>query len=234
MVYDGWRELQTTRWTGAVVNKENFWQDRKAEWLNVMTHGSMAVLVLFLLLRRLLLPAARRPVLPGETAFYACLLLLFVSSSLYHGLPADSPWKLRLNRLDHMAIFFAIAGTYTPIALAVIGGTTGIVILIIQWSLVGAGVLFKCLAFKKGRLIEILSVILYVLMGWMIVIFLPFLPVRLPPLFWLLIAGGGVLYTTGLIFYAGRWRFSHVIWHLFVNGGAICHILAVLSMHRLS
>ncbi|MDW7656463.1 MAG: hemolysin III family protein [Bacillota bacterium] len=211
----------------------NYWQDRKAEGLNVLTHGSMAVLALFLLLRRLWLPITGNPAVPGEIAFYSCLLILFTISSLYHGLPMDNPWKPRLNRLDHMAIYLAIAGTYTPIALTVIGGATGKVILILQWALVGAGVLFKCFAFNKGRLIEILSVILYVLMGWMIVFFLPFLPVRLPPLFWLLIAGGGIFYTSGLIFYAGRWRYSHVIWHLFVNGGAICHILAVLSIHNL-
>lgn len=214
--------------------REKDWQDRKAEWLNVLTHGGMAALVLFMLLRRLLLPAAGEPVIPGEIAFFSCLLLLFIISSLYHGLPMDNPWKLRLNRLDHMAVFVAIAGTYTPIALSVIGGTIGQVIVIIQWSLVGAGVLFKCFAFNKGRLIEILSVVLYVLMGWMIVFFLPFLPVRLPSLFGLLIAAGGVCYTTGLIFFAGRWRYSHVVWHLFVNGGAICHILAVLSIRNLT
>ena len=98
------------------MDREIYWQDRKAEWLNVWTHGSMAALVLFLLLRRLWLPAGREPAIPGETAFFACLLLLFTVSGLYHGLPPDSPWKLRLNRLDHMAIFLAIIIFYISFA----------------------------------------------------------------------------------------------------------------------
>lgn len=208
-----------TRSPGLEIPAE--WLDRRAESLNALSHGVMALLVATLILLQ------RRLVHGSDLLFLFCLLFLFTVSAIYHGLPAASRWKNRLNRLDHMAIYWAIAGTYTPVALTVITGTTGRIILLLQWLLVAAGMLFKTVAFRRERVLVVLSVLLYVLMGWMALFFLPFLPVldNLP--FWASLLAGGLSYTAGLIFFSRSGRYSHFIWHLFVIGGAVWHLLAL-------
>ena len=204
-------------------------QTRGEERLNVLTHGSMALAVLAVL-PWAVWRAGQTASLDGAgvAIFCLCLFLMFGASTLYHGQSAGSARKRTLNRLDHMAIFFAIAGSYTPIALSIIGGTTGKVMLILEWSLVLVGVLFKVVSFKKNRLTWMISILLYLLMGWALVICLPLLIRQAnPALVWLILIGG-LLYTGGLLFFAQSWRYAHVVWHFFVNGGAICHFTAIV------
>ena len=122
----------------------------------------------------------------------------------------------------------AIAGTYTPIALSVIGGRLGWLIFALQWLLVLAGILFKVFCFKKSRLSSLVSVLLYLLMGWAVALCLPVFAARAQPAnFWLVVAGG-LFYTSGLIFFARGRPFDHVTWHGFVMAGAFCHFLAII------
>lgn len=206
---------------------------RAEEKANALTHGVSA---LFLLLS---LPTAlgyllRQPDLDlwpaglSVLVFILCLVLMFTASAVYHILPADHSSKRFWNQLDHMAIFLAIAGSYTPIALTVIGGTAGWLLFAAEWLLVLAGILFKAVGFRRNRLTWIISILMYLGMGWGIVLCMPlFLRTARPANVGLIIAGG-LFYTSGLIFFAQRWRHSHLVWHFFVMGGAFCHYVAIV------
>jgi hemolysin III len=128
--------------------------------------------------------------------------------------------------LDHSAIFLLIAGTYTPFTLGVLRGGWGWALLGLVWSLALAGVVLKAVA---GAGHPKLSLGLYLVMGWAVVIAADPLRLRMPAegLAWLL--AGGIAYTAGIAFYATeRLRYGHAVWHLFVVGGTTCHVVAVL------
>jgi hemolysin III len=208
-------------------------QTRREEFANVLTHGLMAMLVIAALPFAVLhiyrtMMAEPLTAAVAVAVFCLSLILMFGTSAAYHALPADSRYKLIFNRLDHMAIYFAIAGSYTPLALIVIGGTTGLAVLILEWSLVLAGIIFKVLAFKKSKLNAVISTMFYLLMGWAIVLCLPSFFSQARIACSALILAGGLCYSGGLFFYARQRRYSHVIWHGFVDGGAICHFLAIV------
>ena len=122
-----------------------------------------------------------------------------------------SKHKAVFHKLDHIFIFVAIAGTYTPVALLVIGGWQGVFVTVLQWTAVLLGILYKTLA---RRSIPALSLTIYLVMGWTAIFFLPRLirNASLPLL--LLILLGGVLYTAGAIVYAKKgFRYHHLVWH---------------------
>jgi len=150
----------------------------------------------------------------------AALILLYLASTLYHSF--QNPKTKRIFKIiDHSSIYLLIAGTYTPFMLVSIRGAWGWSLFGIIWGLAFAGIMFK--AFFIGRFKK-LSTLVYLLMGWLIVIaFKPMLDsVPTGGLIWL--AAGGFSYTFGVIFYAWHsLKYSHAIWHLFVLGGSICH-----------
>jgi hemolysin III len=152
------------------------------------------------------------------------MVLLYLASTLYHSL-THARAKQLFRLLDHCAIFVLIAGTYTPFSLGVLRGPWGWTLLVIIWSLAIAGITLKAI---KGTHHSWISIALYVLMGWLAVVATkPILTlVPLPGI--LLILAGGIAYTGGLAFFAGRRRYSHFIWHLFVIAGTTCHFFAVL------
>ena len=154
---------------------------------------------------------------------------MFATSAAYHSTMKKTVHKVVYNKLDHIAIFLAIAGTYTPISLSVIGGRKGIILLSIQWSMVLAGILIKTLLWTRSRL---LSVPVYLIMGWSVILFFPdFRDTATTQLFWLVI-GGGVAYSLGCIFYAMKFKFSHMVFHFFVNAGAVMHFIGVVFFMR--
>ena len=143
---------------------------------------------------------------------------------------SEIPFTPRAKRvfqiIDHASIFLLIAGTYTPFLLVGLKNSWRWILLAIVWGLALLGVSFKALCFDR---FQKLSVLAYILMGWLGVVGLKELLVNIPlgGLIWL--AVGGVVYTVGVIFYAlKRTRYAHAIWHAFVLGGSICHYLAVL------
>jgi hemolysin III len=160
----------------------------------------------------------------GAGVFAVTMVLLYLASTLYHSL-THARAKQLFRLLDHCAIFVLIAGTYTPFSLGVLRGPWGWTLLVIIWSLAIAGITLKAI---KGTHHSWLSIALYVLMGWLAVVATkPILTlVPLPGI--LLILAGGIAYTGGLAFFAGRRRYSHFIWHLFVIAGTTCHFFAVL------
>jgi hemolysin III len=152
------------------------------------------------------------------------LLFLYTVSTLYHSLQGKA--KQVFRKLDHYSIYFLIAGTYTPFTLVTLRGSWGWTIFGIIWGLAALGILLETLPQGKNR---VLSVVIYVAMGWLMVIALKPLLAALPRtgFGWLLL--GGCLYTGGLLFYFfdGRIRHFHGIWHLFVLGGSVCHYITL-------
>jgi hemolysin III len=155
----------------------------------------------------------------------ATLIILYGSSTLYHAITHTKVKRL-MQKFDYSAIYFLIAGTYTPILLVAIGGTEGWTIFAIEWSIAIVGITLK---FLYPNRFELLSLVAYVVMGWLIVLILDTFKNSIDPVgFWLIVAGG-VAYTGGIIFYIkDNITHFHTIWHLFVMLGSVLHFFAVL------
>jgi len=162
--------------------------------------------------------------LTGVTIYCASIILLFACSTLYHSVSEPS-LKHKLKIADHCAIYFLIAGTYTPLMLIALEGTQANIILIAIWSLALGGVLFKTLFIHRFKRF---SVALYLIMGWLCMTVMNDLIAAMSPLGFQLLVIGGVFYSLGVVFYVGKKiPYNHAIWHLFVLGGAISHFLCV-------
>ena len=161
----------------------------------------------------------------GVSVFGATMILLYLASTLYHSVTHDAA-KQMFRLFDHTAIFLLIAGSYTPFALGVLRGPWGWSMLAAVWTLAIVGITLKIIARTRQSRI---SIVLYVLMGWLAVIATKPILELIPPPGILLILAGGIAYTGGLAFFAAhRIRYNHFIWHLFVIAGTICHYFAVL------
>lgn len=161
------------------------------------------------------------------SVYGATLFLLFTFSTLYHSFRG----KLRtfFQKMDYVAIYFLIAGTYTPFTLVSLRGSGwGWTLFGINWGLAAAGIILE--VFQKAERLRIAPIIIYVGMGWLIVLAINPLLEVLPDagIFWLV--AGGVFYTGGIVFYAlnSRIKHGHGIWHLFVLAGSASHFFAIL------
>lgn len=156
----------------------------------------------------------------------ASLLLLYLFSTLYHSVRGRA--KPVLAKLDHNAIYLLIAGTYTPFALVTLRGVWGWVLFGVVWGLALFGMIVDSLYRHGAR--RVLPVVIYIVMGWMVLIALKPLVAVLPVAGVLWLVAGGLLYTLGIVFYAldRKLRYAHGIWHLFVLAGSVCHYLAIL------
>lgn len=161
----------------------------------------------------------------GASVFSASMVLLYLASTLYHAFPQGRAKRV-FQILDHNAIYLLIAGTYTPFALGVLGGAEGWLLFGLVWGLAILGLVLK----SVGRLAHpVASAALYLAMGWLALLAIEPLSLRVPGwgLFWLI--AGGVSYTVGVAFFAAeRIRYNHFVWHIFVVAGTTCHFNAVL------
>lgn len=197
------------------------------EIANSITHGigaalSIAALVLLVVFAALRGDAWR---VVSFSIFGSSLFILYLTSTLYHSF-TNQRVKRIFRVLDHSMIFILIAGSYTPITLTVLRGPWGWTLFGLIWGLAIFGIVMKIAFFDR---FNALSVVLYILMGWLAVIALkPLLSVApLGLMIWMGI--GGLSYTLGVIFYAWeRLPFNHAIWHLFVLGGSISHFFGML------
>ena len=161
----------------------------------------------------------------GSGIYAFSFLMVFVSSTLYHGFQRPNIKRV-LKIVDHISIYFLIAGTYTPMILIFVNNSFGMTLLAILWGLTLFGIFFKI--FYTGKF-EIISTLLYVLMGWILFVDNKTFFAAMPAHIIALIATGGVLYSLGVIFYLWeKYTYHHVIWHLFVLAAAICHYAAIL------
>ena len=157
--------------------------------------------------------------------FGATLILVYLASTLYHGLPV-SRVKWVFGLMDNAAIYLLIAGTYTPFTLGLLRGGWGWSLFGIEWGLAIVGVLMTMFIHPP---IGWLSLLLYLSMGWLLLIALRPLRAHLAPKGLMLLVAGGVAYTIGVIFYIrDDLPYYHAVWHTFVLAGSVCHFFAVL------
>ena len=197
------------------------------ELLNTISHGIAAIASIFGFVILLNSISNHQIILISTLLYSFSLIILYTLSTLYHGIK-NKKLKEIFRILDHCGIFILIAGTYTPIALISINGTTGWWIFAIQWSLVIIGSIFKF--FSTGKY-ENISLLIYIIMGWMIVFKWNTLINSISPTALNLLVWGGIIYTTGIIFYVldSRMKYSHFIWHLFVITGSTIHYIMIFK-----
>jgi len=160
--------------------------------------------------------------------FGISMIVLYLASTLYHGVQ-EPGLKAKLNKFDHSAIYILIAGSYTPISLISLRGWVGWTIFGMIWSLAIAGIVFKIWFYKpKWRN---LSTLLYVAMGWLVLFAIVPVIQHVPNRsLWFLFAGG-LSYTGGVVFYLfPKIPFFHLVFHLFILGGSVCHFFAFLYL----
>ena len=197
------------------------------EIANSVSHG-MGLVAALAVTPLLIIGAARRgsvAAVVGASVFASTVILLYLSSTLYHALPQTRAKRV-FRVLDHDAIFLLIAGTYTPFTLGALAGAWGWTLLGLVWGLATLGIVLTTVS---GLRYPRLSTAVYVGMGWLVVIALRPLWLNVPRagLLWLL--AGGIAYTGGVAVYAARrLRYGHFVWHLLVLTGTCCHCVAVL------
>ena len=154
------------------------------------------------------------------------LFLLYLISTLYHGLPTGRAKHL-FRILDHQAIYLLIAGSYTPFTLVTLNGIVGWWLFGAIWGMAVLGLVLDALP-RRG--VRVLPYIIYLVMGWLILLALKPLLATLSHAGFIWLLAGGLLYTSGIVFYAldRRYPWMHGVWHLFVLGGSISHYVAIL------
>lgn len=200
---------------------------KKEEVVNAITHGIGILLSVTALVFLVMFAVQNGSTwhVVTFTIYGVTMILLFLSSTLVHSFP-EGKLKDLFEIFDHAAIYLFIAGTYTPFTLIVINGALGWTLLGIVWGIAIVGIVFKSFFVKKFMFI---STLLYVVMGWLIVIGWNPLVTTLPTAGITLLVAGGLLYTIGAIFYVWRgFTFHHAVWHLFVLAGSVSHFFAVL------
>lgn len=198
------------------------------EVFNSISHGVMSIIMLFLLPVSAVYAYATSGITKsaGVSIFVLCLFLMFISSTLYHCMSYESPHKAIFRILDHICIYLAIAGSYTPVALCLIKGWQGLLILILQWTMVIVGILYKSIS---TRSMPKLSLTIYLVMGWTALMFIPSLLANSSIMFLIFIAAGGIMYSIGAFFYAKHdLKYSHSIWHMFIVFASIFHYIAIV------
>ena len=197
------------------------------ERFNSITHGvgALAALVSGVLLVGLATRSGDAWKVISFSIYALTLLLLYLSSTLYHSMRGAS--KNVLRKMDHCAIYLLIAGTYTPFTLVTLRATIGWTMFGVVWTLAVLGIAQELLHATRTRM---LSLVIYVVMGWLAVVCAGPLVDALGRAGFAWLAAGGVFYTAGIGFYATdhKVRHGHGIWHLFVLAGSSCHYIAVL------
>jgi hemolysin III len=201
------------------------------EWANAITHGfgfllSLAALVIAVVLASLNTDAY---LITACAIYGSALLILHLSSTLYHT-ARDLKWKRRFLAADHASIYLLIAGSYTPFCLGPMRGPVGWTVFGIIWALAITGIFREVFRPQRGTSV---STTIYLFMGWLVIGFLYPLINAVSTYSLIMLLAGGILYSTGVIFY--KWhslKFHHAIWHLFVVGGATCQFFAVLTLLR--
>lgn len=202
----------------------------RGEKLNTLTHlvgAAMALAAVVVLIVHAALQGDPWKIV-SFTIYGTALFTLYLVSTLYHGLPGKS--KAVFAVLDHQAIYLLIAGTYTPFTLVTLNGAWGWSLFGVIWTIAVVGFVLDTLpAVRRGR--RILPVIIYVAMGWLIVLALEPLLAALPEQGWKWLLAGGLFYTGGIVFFvlSGKYIYAHAIWHLFVLAGSISHYLTIFS-----
>lgn len=195
---------------------------------NAASHGFAAFLTLCVLPY-----AAVRSYIHGDellafsvSVFVISIFMMFISSTVYHAMANNSAHKYIMRIIDHSMIYVAITGTYTPICLSLIGGWMGWIAMLILWGITIWGILYKSLAKNVNHK---LSLIMYLVMGWIGIIFVPTIVAHTSITFMLFILFGGIAYTVGAWFYAQKNKpYFHMIWHIFIVIASVFHFIGIV------
>jgi hemolysin III len=199
------------------------------EIANAITHGIGALLAVAALVVLIVMAAIHGSVwhIVSFSIFGATLVLLYFASTLYHSL-THAKAKRVFHKFDHISIYLLIAGTYTPFCLTALRGWIGWTVLGVVWSCAILGAVLK--AISVGKRIK-LSTVLYILMGWVILVAIQPLYKAMPFNGFLFLIAGGISYTIGTIFFIrNQVKYNHSVWHVFVLGGSVLHFFSVLSL----
>ena len=196
------------------------------ELANTISHG-VGILLAVAGAVPLLVRAARtgsvRDVV-GMSLYAVSLITLYAASTIYHGVRKPE-LKQNLRIMDHCSIFLLILGTYIPISLVTIGGALGWTLFGINTFCAVCGIVFTSISLTKFHKI---SLVLYVVMGWLVIVAIKPVVAVVPPLGLSLLVIGGIAYTGGIIFYKNkRLPYAHFIWHLFVFAGSVLHYFVI-------
>ncbi|WP_027623972.1 PAQR family membrane homeostasis protein TrhA [Clostridium lundense] len=208
---------------------ENNFYTKKEETVNAITHGIGAGLSIAALVILIVFAALKGTVwhVVSFSIYGATLVILYLESTLYHSLRGENVKKL-FRKFDHMSIFILISGTYTPYCLTVLRGKLGWIIFGIVWGCTILGVVLK--AFYTGKK-EFISTMLYIIMGWLIIIAIKPLYLTMTFKGFMCLLIGGVMYTAGTYFFSkDEMPYNHGIWHLFVIAGSVLHFFSVMSL----
>ena len=205
---------------------------KEEEIANAITHGLGIAFGIFALVFLIVTHYKTTDIygLISYIVYGASLIILYLSSTLYHSIPIKKA-KIHLRKLDHASIFILIAGTYTPISMIALRGKLGWTILITIWSIALLGIIFKVFFINK---LKIISVIMYLAMGWLIIFAIKPLILALSTKSLVFMIIGGLFYTVGILFYALQsmgFKYSHSIWHLFVLAGSIFHFIMIYLLN---
>lgn len=199
---------------------------RKEEFFNVITHGTGALLSLMALMAMAYICAARGTQMQfaATLIFGLSLITLYTASTIYHAM-TRLRWKRIFQIVDHLCIYLLIAGTYTPVALLGLKGTWGWIIFCLIWLFAGIGFVFKLSPLRRY---EKVSLALYLIMGWLIVIALQPLMASMATEPLLMLLAGGLCYTFGVYFFVKEnVPYYHCVWHVFVLAGSAFHFFGI-------
>lgn len=196
-----------------------------AEVFNAVSHG-LGALGGAAALTLLLLRSSGSMGLLASWVYGATMVLMMLMSCVYHAMPAGSRAKRVLRRFDYTSIYLLIGGTFAPILLLYLGGTLGVALFCAQWAVILTGVALV-MVFGPGRW-RALHFTLYFLIGWSGLVFLPRMYLESPVLLWFIFAGG-LAYTLGMIPFAGKRKYDHCVWHVFVLAGAVLHWIGIYT-----
>jgi hemolysin III len=210
------------------LSKDRIESDNEKKY-NFLTHffGLLMSLIGMILLVNKSIDSQMENKLFCAVVYGASLTFMYMSSSLYHYF-IDNKYSNSLQKLDHVSIYLLIAGSYTPPILLNINSFIGDIILIIIWSMAIIGVIHKVFFFNYFKN---LSLIFYLIMGWLIVIDFKTVLVSFTNHEIILMVIGGILYSVGAVFYSmDQLKYNHVIWHIFVLLGSISHFFLMDSI----
>lgn len=202
-------------------------QTKLEEQLNAWSHGIGAALGIAALILLIVYADDSKPWSLFSVIVYGIsIIILFLASTFYHAVKGEKR-KHYFRIVDHISIYLLIAGTYTPVLLITLSDSLGWPLFWTVWGIAAFGVILKL--FFTGRF-ELFSTLLYLVMGWLIIFDFTNLSNAIGPNGVLWLFAGGLSYTIGIIFYAlHKVPYFHVVWHLFVLGGAICHFFMIFN-----
>lgn len=196
---------------------------------NAVSHGALAIITLFLIPFSAVYTYINHGLQQSVAVsiYTICIFLMLIISAMYHSMLFNTKQKLVFRKLDHIAIYLAIAGSLTPVCFMYLDGWKLVLILALEWGATLGGILMKSIS-KYSY--PILSVAIYLAMGWAAIFLLPAIWKDSSLLFMVFLVLGGIMYTIGVFFFSKKFPYAHFIWHLFIDLAVIFHYIGIVFL----